>query len=335
MNIILGAVCGTIIAAVCAIIFGMFLAGLDRIAVARLQARVGPPITQPCTDVIKLFKKQNIVPKNAVPILFNLMPVLALAASIAILLYLPFGSLAPVLGEAGDMMLVLYLMLVPSLCLVIGGFASGSPYATVGAQREMVSMIAYELPLAAVVVLIAWRLMVSGVDQPFSLVSMMQTNIWDVVGPLGIIGIVLLLILFVFITPGELSKVPFDSPEAETELTGGILAEYSGRNLGMFSIAQAVKTVAILAFGVALLLPWNLSPVFGLAAGSALAILVDIVFFLVKVTVVMLLSVTLVRTFMARFRITQVVKVYWFIMGGLALAALILFLLDAVVKGVI
>jgi len=333
MNEIFGAIGGTIIAAVCAIIFGMFLAGLDRIAVARLQARVGPRITQPCTDVIKLFGKQNIVPKNAVPLLFNLMPILALASSIAILLYLPFGSIAPVLGAAGDMILVLYLMLVPSLCLVIGGFASGSPYSTVGAQREMVSMIAYELPLAAVAVMIAWRLMVSGVSEPFSMVSMMQTNIWDVCGPLGIIGIVLLLILFVWITPGELSKVPFDSPEAETELTGGILAEYSGRNLGMFSIAQAVKTVAILSFGVALLLPWNLSPLFGVS--GALAIIIDIVFFLVKVTVVMLLSVTLIRAIMARFRITQVVKSYWFIMGGIALVALILFLLDAVVKGVI
>ncbi|HJJ95765.1 MAG TPA: NADH-quinone oxidoreductase subunit H [Methanocorpusculum sp.] len=333
MSILLEAIGGTVVLAVFAVIFGLFLAGIDRIAVARLQARVGPRLRQPYTDVIKLFGKQNVVPKNAVSFLFNLMPVIALASAIILLLYLPFGSFAPILGAAGDMILVLYLFIVPSLCLVIGGFASGSPYATVGAQREMVSMIAYELPLAAVVVLIAWRLMVSGVSEPFSLLSMMQTSIWDVCGPLGIVGIIILLFLFAWITPGELSKVPFDSPEAETELAGGILAEYSGRNLGMFSIAQSVKTVAILAFGVALLLPWNLSPLFGLA--GALAILVDLAFFVVKVLVVMLISVTLIRTMMARFRITQVVKLYWFIMGGLALVALILFLLDAFLMGVI
>ncbi|HJJ36889.1 MAG TPA: NADH-quinone oxidoreductase subunit H, partial [Methanocorpusculum sp.] len=277
---------------------------------------------------------QNIVPKNAVPFLFNMMPVLALAASIAVLLYLPFGSIAPALGGAGDMILVLYLLLIPSLCLVIGGFASGSPYATVGAQREMVSMIAYELPLAAVVILIAWRLMVSGVEDPFSLTTLMNIDIWSVCGPCGIIAIVLLLIMFAWITPGELSKVPFDSPEAETELTGGILAEYSGRNLGMFSLAQAVKTVAIIAFGVAILLPWNLSPVFGLTGGAG-AIAIDIAFFLVKVIVIMVISVTVFRTMMARFRITQVVKFYWFILGGLALVALILFLVDAGLAGVI
>ncbi|HJJ48573.1 MAG TPA: NADH-quinone oxidoreductase subunit H [Methanocorpusculum sp.] len=333
MNEILGAVGGTVALGLCALVFGLWLAGLDRKICAHMQARVGPRLTQPFVDICKLFGKQNVVPKAAVAWLFNLMPVLALASAIAILLYLPFGSLAPVLGGAGDMILVLYLLLIPSLCLVIGGFASGSPYATVGAQREMVSMIAYELPLAAVVILIAWRLSVAGVAEPFSMVSLLQTGIWNVVGPAGIAGIVLLLILFAWITPGELSKVPFDAPEAETELAGGILVEYSGRNLGMFSLAQAVKTVAILSFGVALLLPWNLSPLFGLS--GALAILVDILFFIVKVIVVMVVSVTLIRTAMARFRITQVVKLYWFIFGGLALAALLLFLLDASLMGVI
>lgn len=333
MNEIVLAVIGTVILTVCSLLVGLSLAGLDRIICARMQARVGPRLRQPFIDIAKLFTKQNIVPKNAVPMLFNLMPVLALAASIAVLLYLPFGSIAPVLGGAGDMLLVLYLLIIPSLCLVIGGFASGSPYATVGAQREMVSMIAYELPLAAIVILVAWRLSVAGVAEPFSFVSQMQTSIWDVCGPCGIVAIILLLILFAWITPGELSKVPFDAPEAETELTGGILAEYSGRNLGMFSLAQAVKTVAILAFGVAILLPWNLSPLFGLS--GAAAIIVDILFFLVKLIVVMIISVTVFRTMMARFRITQVVKVYWFILGGIALAALILFLVDAGLSGVL
>ncbi|MCK9313310.1 MAG: NADH-quinone oxidoreductase subunit H, partial [Methanocorpusculum sp.] len=283
------------------------------------------------TDVKKLLTKQSIVPANAIPWLFNLMPIAALASSIAVLMYLPFGSLAPILGEAGDMILVLYLLIVPSLALVIGGFASGSPYATVGAQREMVSMIAYELPLAISVVIIAWRLMAANVADPFSFMTLMETSVWDVAGPLGIIGLLLLLFLFMWITPGELSKVPFDSPEAETELAGGILAEYSGRNLGLFSLAQAVKMVGIIAFGVIILLPWNLSPVFGMTGAGAAVI--DLVFFFVKVIVVSILSVTVVRTMMARLRITQVVKVYWFVFGGIGIAAIILLMLDAFLMG--
>ncbi|MDO5844393.1 MAG: NADH-quinone oxidoreductase subunit H [Methanocorpusculum sp.] len=333
MNIIITAIIATVILAVLGIIFGLFLAGIDRRITARMQARIGPPLLQPFTDVRKLFAKQNIVPANAVSWLFNLMPVIALASSIAILLYLPFGSLAPILGDAGDIILVLYLLIVPSLALVIGGFASGSPYATVGAQREMVSMIAYELPLAFAVILVAWRLMISGVVNPFSLNTLMQTSVWDVVGPLGIIGIVILLFLFAWITPGELSKVPFDSPEAETELAGGILAEYSGKNLGMFSLAQAVKTVAIIAFGIILLLPWNLSPAFGLSGISAGA--VDLVFFAVKAIIIMILSVTVIKTMMARFRITQVVKLYWFVFGALGIIAMILFVADAFLMGVL
>ncbi len=327
MNIILSAVGGTVVLAILSIIVGLFLAGIDRRIVAHMQARMGPPLSQPFTDVKKLFAKQSIVPANAIPWLFNLMPIVALASSIAVLLYLPFGSLAPILGDAGDMILVLYLLIVPSLALVIGGFASGSPYATVGAQREMVSMIAYELPLAVSVIIIAWRLMAANIANPFSFTTLMQTSVWDVVGPLGIIGLLILLILFAWITPGELSKIPFDTPEAETELAGGILVEYSGRNLGVFSLAQAVKTVAMIAFGVIILLPWNLSPVFGLTGTGAAAI--DLVFFFVKVVIVSILSVTVIRTMMARFRITQVVKVYWFVFGGLGIAAIILLMLDA------
>ncbi|HJK13576.1 MAG TPA: NADH-quinone oxidoreductase subunit H [Methanocorpusculum sp.] len=333
MNPILAAIGGTIVLAIFAIAFGLILSGIDRRVVARMQARIGPPLLQPLTDVRKLLAKQNIIPANAIPWLFNAMPVVALASAIAILLYLPFGSFAPLLGEFGDVILVLYLLIIPSLALVIGGFASGSPYATVGAQREMVSMIAYELPLAVAVIAIAWRLMAAGVSNPFSMLTLMQISVWDVVGPLGILALLILLVMMAWVTPGELSKIPFDSPEAETELAGGILVEYSGRNLGLFTLSQSVKTVAMSAFGIILLLPWNLSPIFGLSGLSAGA--VDLVFFVLKVLFVVIVSVTVVRTMMARFRITQVVGLYWLVLGVLGALAIILLMADAFLLGVI
>ncbi|HJK45329.1 MAG TPA: NADH-quinone oxidoreductase subunit H [Methanocorpusculum sp.] len=333
MNPILAAIGGTIVLAIVAIAFGLILSGIDRRVVARMQARIGPPLLQPLTDVRKLLAKQNIIPANAIPWLFNAMPVVALASAIAILLYLPFGSFAPLLGEFGDVILVLYLLIIPSLALVIGGFASGSPYATVGAQREMVSMIAYELPLAVAVIAIAWRLMAAGVSNPFSMLTLMQISVWDVVGPLGILALLILLVMMAWVTPGELSKIPFDSPEAETELAGGILVEYSGRNLGLFTLSQSVKTVAMSAFGIILLLPWNLSPILGLSGLSAGA--VDLVFFVLKVLFVVIVSVTVVRTMMARFRITQVVGLYWLVLGVLGALAIILLMADAFLLGVI
>lgn len=333
MNPILAAIGGTIVLAIFAIAFGLILSGIDRRVVARMQARIGPPLLQPLTDVRKLLAKQNIIPANAIPWLFNAMPVVALASAIAILLYLPFGSFAPLLGEFGDVILVLYLLIIPSLALVIGGFASGSPYATVGAQREMVSMIAYELPLAVAVIAIAWRLMAAGVSNPFSMLTLMQISVWDVVGPLGILALLILLVMMAWVTPGELSKIPFDSPEAETELAGGILVEYSGRNLGLFTLSQSVKTVAMSAFGIILLLPWNLSPILGLSGLSAGA--VDLVFFVLKVLFVVIVSVTVVRTMMARFRIMQVVGLYWLVLGVLGALAIILLMADAFLLGVI
>ncbi|HJK72340.1 MAG TPA: NADH-quinone oxidoreductase subunit H [Methanocorpusculum sp.] len=333
MNPILAAIGGTIVLAIFAIAFGLILSGIDRRVVARMQARIGPPLLQPLTDVRKLLAKQNIIPANAIPWLFNAMPVVALASAIAILLYLPFGSFAPLLGEFGDVILVLYLLIIPSLALVIGGFASGSPYATVGAQREMVSMIAYELPLAVAVIAIAWRLMAACVSNLFSMLTLMQVSVWDVVGPLGILALLILLVMMAWVTPGELSKIPFDSPEAETELAGGILVEYSGRNLGLFTLSQSVKTVAMSAFGIILLLPWNLSPILGLSGLSAGA--VDLVFFVLKVLFVVIVSVTVVRTMMARFRITQVVGLYWLVLGVLGALAIILLMADAFLLGVI
>ncbi|HJJ91065.1 MAG TPA: NADH-quinone oxidoreductase subunit H [Methanocorpusculum sp.] len=133
--------------------------------------------------------------------------------------------------------MVLYLLLIPSISMAIGGFASGSPYAMVGAQREMVSLIAYELPLSVMVILIAWRLMVAGVTEPFSMLTLMKTSVWNVVGPFGLISLFLLLVKLALITPGELSKIPFDSPEAETEIAAGILVEYSFHNLGLLSLS--------------------------------------------------------------------------------------------------
>jgi formate hydrogenlyase subunit 4 len=327
MNQIFSAIGGTIILAIFAIAFGLILSGIDRRIVARMQARVGPPLLQPFIDMQKLFAKQSIIPINAIPWLFNAMPIVALASAITILLYLPFGNFETDFGEFGDVILILYLLIIPSLALIIGGFASGSPYATIGAQREMVSMIAYELPIATAVIAIAWRLMAAGIHEPFSILTLMQTPVWSVVGPLGIIALFILLGMMTWVVPGELSKIPFDSPEAETELAGGILVEYSGRNLGLFMLSQAVKMVAMSAFSIILLLPWNLSPFFGIS--GIVAWVTDLIIFVLKVLFVVTVSVTIVRTMMARFRITQVVSLYWMVLGGLGALAMILMAVDA------
>ena len=91
---------GAVLIAVFSIIIGQLLMGFDRIVAARMQARIGPPLTQPFTDVRKLLAKENVVPENAIPWLFNLAPIIALASAITILFYLPIGGFTPYYPEA-------------------------------------------------------------------------------------------------------------------------------------------------------------------------------------------------------------------------------------------
>lgn len=333
ISLITKSIFGTIVLALVSIILGLFYKGVDRKIAAHMQARVGPPIRQPFRDVIKLFTKENIVPDDAIPWLFNLSPVIALSASIIMMLYLPIGDIKPMLSTEGDLILILYLLLIPSLCLVIGGFSSGSPFATVGAQREMVLMMSYEFPLAIAIISVVWRLREAGIDVPFSLSSIMENPIWNNVGILGIIGCIILLIALVIVTPGELSKVPFDAPEAETEIAGGLLVEYSGRNLALFYLADAVKTLAIATLIIAIFFPYNLSSLLSISGYPACAL--DFLFYLFKLFLVILLSVTLIRVAVARLKIDQLVSTYWISVVLLSLIGLVLLMFDrlACLKG--
>ena len=323
---------GTLAMAAFGIVAGLWLQGVDRVLAARMQARIGPPVRQPFLDVAKLLSKQNVVPANAIPWLFNGAPLVALAGAISVLLYVPAAAsgLLPVLGAYGDLVLVMYLLAVPALAMVAGGLASGSPYASIGAQREMVTMIAYELPLAATVVAFAWKLSSAGVPDPFLLSSLHANPVWSLVGPLGAMGLLLLLATMLLVVPGELGRIPFDAPEAETEIAGGLIVEYSGRNLALFQLALAVKTVVVTSLVVSLFFPWSVSDLVPLRPLAALA--ADSAFFLAKIIVVLFFSVTLARVSVARLRINHVVDVYWKALGILSILGLLLLAVDAHIR---
>jgi len=320
---------GTIILAVVGALFGLLYRGIDRKLSAHMQGRVGPPIIQPFRDVQKLLMKENIIPDGAVSWLFTAAPFVCLIVSVVLLLYIPMFGQPAFLGSTGDAILILYLLIIPALALVAGGFASSSPYATVGAQREMVILMSYEFPLAMAIVALAWRIGHATGANPFMLSTIAEYPIWNLVGPMGIIGSLILLFTLLVVTPGEVSKVPFDIAEAETEIAGGVLVEYSGRNLCLFYLADIIKAFAMSALIVALFIPYNLSPIFGLSAAPA--VVVDVVFFLIKVFAVMFFSIVLVRTAMARFKISQASWIYIIAMTLIALVGLILIWVDLVV----
>ncbi len=325
----------------------LFLKGVDRKFAAWLQARVGPPVWQPFWDVSKLWQKENIIPERAVPWVFNGAPVLALVSAMLLFFYIPVGPVKglmdgwmPILGGYGDLILIIYLLAVPGLMMAIGGFASGSPLSTIGAQREMVMMMSYELPLAIVILSIAWRISNFDIDLgAFDLGVLTDPNhtLWslDGIGALGIVGFVLLAAVFFLIIPSELSKIPFDSPEAETEIGGGIIAEYSGSNLAMFYLADAVKTVAFTSLAIGLFFPYNFSPViervFDVALSDPAAWGIDILFWLLKIEVLYFLAVTVIRVGAARLKIDKLSWIYLVPLSVFAVIGVLLLYLDTLV----
>ncbi len=288
---------------------GLLYKGIDRKLAAHMQGRVGPPILQPFWDVGKLLQKENIVPDNAVVWLFNTAPFLALISTITVMMYIPMGGLPPVLFGSGDVIVIVYLLTIAGISMVIGGSSSGSPYAAVGAQREMVTMISYELPLVMVVISLAWRISKLTNLPAFSLLTFTQYPLWSYTGVLGSLGLLILLIVLLMVTPAELSKLPMDLPEAETEIAGGLLAEYSGRNLALFYITDAVKVVVMSSLIVVLFFPYGISGVLGISGG--IAYVLDFLFFWVKVLGIMIFGVTSIRVAAARFKINQLVTAYW------------------------
>jgi formate hydrogenlyase subunit 4 len=311
-------------------VFSMLYRGIDRKLVAHMQGRVGPPIVQPFRDVQKLMMKESIIPDGAVSWLFKAAPFICLITSALLLLYIPMFGLQALLGGFGDAILVIYLLILPSLALAIGGFASSSPYATVGAQREMVVLMSLEFPLAVAVVALGWRIGHVTAADPFMFSTITEYPIWSLVGPLGIVGSLILLFTLLVVTSGKGAKVPFDVAEAETEIAGGLLVEYSGRNLCLFYIADIIKAFAMSSLVVALFIPYNLSPLVGIGT-PVLAGIVDGLFFLVKVFAVMFISMSVIRAGMARFKISQASWVYIIAMTLIGLIGLILIAVDTMV----
>jgi formate hydrogenlyase subunit 4 len=169
----------------------------------------------------------------------------------------------------------------------------------------------------------------TGAADVFSLSFIAANPLWPSLGILGILGFIILLLALIIVTPAELSKIPFDAPEAETEIAGGLLAEYSGRNLGMFYLTDAVKTVVMASLIVALFFPYNLINIESLTGMELYgAYAVNLIFYLVKILLVILFSVTLIRVAIARLKIDQIVGTYWLWITLIALIGLIFIIWD-------
>ena len=290
-------------------VVGLLLAGIDRKVLARMQKRVGPPIIQPFYDFFKLMGKETIIPHAANRTVFLAAPVVGFVSLVVLMLFIPVFGFSAFSGKA-DLIVVLYLLTIPAVAMIVGGSASGSPYAGIGISREMVTMIAYELPLIVILLSVAKR--VGGNSLCFSLQEIVE---WQQNGCIlfhwSMIPAALAMLLII---PAEVGTQPFDVAEAETEICEGPLIEYSGAPLGLFKLNTAMKMLIMTALFTALFLG-------GLGTGIvALNALI-----LVAVCIVLtVLCMTTIHAVTARLKIEHLFKFYWTIVVGLAALSLVL-----------
>ncbi len=328
-------VMGVAIALVVAGVFvGLFLKGIDRKLAAYLQSRIGPPIAQPLYDLMKLMQKQTIVPLTSVQWLFKGAPLVAFVASIVLLLYISLSYVCYITGihspVQGDLIVVIYLILIPSIAIVSGAFASGSPYASIGAQREMVLLMSTELPIAVVVISIAWHI-ADSMYNPFSLHSLFEYTLWHQAGAFGILGGILLLLAIMLVLPAEMSKVPFDQAEAETEIAEGVMVEYSGKLLAFLLLTEAFKALSLATLIVILFFPYTFASLFGISfsiGGYTITPLIEVIFLLIKIVIVYSAGITILRVIMARLKISQAAKLFLFAVSAISIIGMVLIMLD-------
>ncbi len=281
---------------------GLFAGWIERKVTARVQWRLGPPWYQNYLDVIKLlFYKETLIPENVSKIIFFGMPLLSLAGATLVSTVILVISASPQVSFLGDLIVVIYLLMIPAISLMLGAFASANPLASLGASREMKLMLSYELPF---IISILVPVIKSGYAIKLGDIIMRQSAYGHTINSAsGVISFVVMLLC----AQAKLGFVPFDMPEAETEIMTGPYIEYSGKALGIFKLAKAVMLFALPVLMIVLY--------FGGIAFNAEAFIKNILQYLSILVVIVVIKNTNPRV-----RIDQAVRFFW---GPVTILALI------------
>jgi NADH-quinone oxidoreductase subunit H len=328
-----------------AIIAGVLLIGgaitmmlqvwVERRIIARMQDRLGPNrvgpegILQSIADGIKMFTKEDIVPRAADRWVHLLAPIVALAPIAMMLAVLPWGrGLVAVDLEVG----VLYIAAVSSISgvgLMMAGWGSRNTFALLGAMRSIAQLIAYEIPLIIAllgIVLLTGGMSLARMPELQAGIPLFGSSIpgapdlglgWFIFTPVGLLGGIIVFICA--LAEGE--RTPFDIPEADSEIVAGYMTEYSGMKFAVFYIAQYLLNFALAVLSAVVFLGgWQGPGVAWLAdAGlGAAASLLSLLWLLLKAWALFVLMVV-IRAAVPRLRVDQLMGFAWKYLLPLAL----------------
>jgi NADH-quinone oxidoreductase subunit H len=252
------------------VVLTLFMINWERKVVGRMQQRPGPNRVGPggwlqsLADGLKLAFKEDIMPVMADKRVYFIAPVISTIPAFVAFSVIPFGGEVSIFGEPTVLQLVdlpvgvLVVLACSSIGvygIVLGGWASGSPYPLLAALRSAAQVISYEIALGLSVVGVV---LYAGSLSTADIVASQAGSLWNVL---------LLLpsfVVFVISMVGETNRAPFDLPEAESELVGGFHTEYSSLKFALFFLAEYVNMVTVSAMATTLFLgggtwPWPLS----------------------------------------------------------------------------
>ena len=276
--------------------------------------RVGPGgLFQPFADLLKFILKEEITPSASTRFVYFLAPIIAITAALMPIIVYPFGPEVslPFIGRfhlviARFDIALLYVLGITSVGVygvALAGWSSNSKYSLMGGLRASAQMISYELSLGLSLVGVV---LISGTLDLYSVVEQqggwfgLRWNIWDVSRVPQVIGFVTYLISAI----AETNRVPFDLPEAETELVAGFHTEYSALKFALFFMAEYVNMFTVSMLATTLFLGGWQGPFVSVFPW------IGVVWFLLKVTFFLFLYIWL-RGTLPRFRFDQLMNFGW------------------------
>ncbi len=234
----------------------MYLQLMERKVLAHMQGRLGPMrtgwhgILQPIADAVKFMMKEDIIPAKADKWVFSIAPLILLVMAFGAMVIIPFGPPTNFFGLLSKkvplwvsnlnvgVLFILAFSSVGTYGVIMAGWSSNNKYSLMGGFRSAAQMISYEIPMAfsiLTVVLMAGSLNLSDIVNA-------QAHRWFIVAlPVGPVAFYLYLMSGI----AETNRVPFDLPEAESELVAGYFTEYSGIRFGIFYMAEYMNMIVV------------------------------------------------------------------------------------------
>lgn len=288
------------------VLCGWVFEWLDRKLLARFQRRVGPRWFQPLADWIKLFGKENILPKGSNAFVLTLLPIISLCSVLTAGIYIPVARFS-LFSFEGDLIVILFLLSVPTLAYYLAGIASIGVYSVLGGGRSILQFFSYEVPLL---------LALSGpaiLAESWSIQKIMRSQVsmgpYILFQPLGFILAVVGLI-------GKLKRDPLDIPKAKSEVVAGSLTEFTGIRLAFWHLVMDIQAVLGIFLIINLFLSWSNTIQPWLSA---------MIFIFECLLMILILSGT--SAVFARLRIDQLAGLGWKILVPLAILQLIVVIL--------